>query len=425
MSVARLVAAAMVLFLLSGCGAVRPPGPPVGAERTLPWGAVHADPSDRASDQSLEGRLETGLEEIVDRLAEDGERGAITYRILTLSGGGSRGAFGAGFLVGWSESGRRPQFEVVTGISTGALMATFAFLGPEHDEGLRLYQRVSSADIYRAGSPLQALSGPSVHDTTPMRELIADELTDVVIDSVAREHVAGRRLFIGTTNLESSRFTIWDLGAIASSERPDRYAHYRDVVLAAAAFPVMFPPVYIPVEIDGQFYWEAHVDGAARAAVFARSFMLDLEDLIEKVEGRGKSLASELYLIANVRPSRPVYVEVRARAASVAERSVDTMMAGIGVFSAQSVFQMAMHSGTRYHATWIPTSVELDMSPLEFDPEEMNRLFEVGYELGRSERPFIQVIDPPERPEELLEIVDPDELYDLDVLSIEREAGLR
>ena len=420
----RLILAVLVSALVGGCGATRPPGPPVGAERTLPWGAVLADPSEAIDETNLEGRLEKGLDQIVERLAEDGGDRRLAYRVLALSGGGSRGAFGAGFLLGWSASGNRPSFEVVTGISTGALMATFAFLGPDYDDGLRLYQRVSSADLYRVGSPLQILSGPSMHDTTPMRELIAREIDDEVIDAVGAEHRAGRRLFIGTTNLESGRFTIWDLGAIASSDRPERYERYRDVVLAAAAFPVMFPPVYIPVEIDGERYWEAHVDGAARAAVFARSFMLDLEDLLERVKRRGMSLSSDLYVIANARPSRPVYTEVRARASSVAERSVDTMLTGIGVFSATALFQMAMHSGTGYRITWIPTYVQLDASPLEFDPDEMSRLFDIGYRMGSSERPFIWTTEPPESPEALLEIVDPDAVFDLDVLTLERAAGL-
>jgi len=146
---------------------------------------------------------------------EAGVTGKIPYRALTLSGGGSRGAYGAGVLSGWTARGDRPQFDVVTGISTGALTATHAFLGPEFDDGLKIYKNISDDDVFRKLSMLKAIKGPAVFDTAPLRETLLSIITEATLDLVAAEHRRGRRLFIGTTNLDANVFTIWDMGVIA------------------------------------------------------------------------------------------------------------------------------------------------------------------------------------------------------------------
>ncbi len=416
--------AVIAAIVVSGCGATRPPAPPIGAERVLPWGAVVSWPDGPVDSGSLEGRLDSGLASLAQRAAERDSDTPFTYRMLALSGGGARGAFGAGFLTGWSETGTRPRFDVVTGISTGALMATFAFLGPAYDDGLRLYTNVNNADIYTSGTPLRLITAPSILDTTPMRALIAAQITDPVLDAVAREHAAGRRLFVGTTNLETGRFTIWDLGAIASSTRPDRAERYHDVLLAATAFPIMFPPVYIPVEIDGETYWEAHADGATRAAIFARVFMLDVEDLMERANIGPGEVQGELYTLLNTQAPPSTYRDLQPRVASIAERSVSIMLDGVTVYSGDALFRMAMFTGVDFWAAFIPSSIELSESPLEFEPDEMGRLFRIGYEMARSEHPFIIHYPAPENPEGLLKVINPDESFDVDLRAYERAAGL-
>jgi predicted acylesterase/phospholipase RssA len=146
----------------------------------------------------------------------------ITVRGLALSGGGSHGAYGAGVLIGWTDAGTRPEFDVVTGISTGALTATAVFLGPEQDDSLRMYTKVTNKDIYKSRGLLAVLTEDSMYDAAPLRALIAKQIDDGVLQAVAREHARGRRLFVGTVNLDAEAFTIWDMGFIASSDRPDK-----------------------------------------------------------------------------------------------------------------------------------------------------------------------------------------------------------
>jgi hypothetical protein len=220
--------------------------------------------------------------------------------VLALSGGGAHGAFGAGLLRGWSESGTRPAFKIVTGISTGALIAPFAFLGSGYDATLEdFYTTIATKDIYRERSYLAILFDPSAMvDTTPLQKIVAKQVDDKVLAAVAQAHRQGRRLFIGTTNMEADRFVIWDMGAIAASGKPDALELFRQVMLASAAIPVAFPPVYIPVEANGQRYEEMHVDGGTAAQVFFYGFTLDLDAAQRElgIQNRGRV---RLFIVRN------------------------------------------------------------------------------------------------------------------------------
>ena len=169
------------------------------------------------------------------------ESGAVN--VLALSGGGANGAFGAGFLCGWSASGHRPPFKLVTGISTGALQAPFAFLGSEYDETLRTaYTTITTKDVYRERSLLDILfNAESLADTRPLAQTIARQVDEKVLAAVAEAHARGRRLFVGTTNIDAGKLVIWDMGAIAASGQPGALDLFRRVMLASAAIPVAFP----------------------------------------------------------------------------------------------------------------------------------------------------------------------------------------
>ena len=185
-------------------------------------------------------------------------------------GGGANGAFGAGLLKGWTESGTRPAFKLVTGISTGALIAPFAFLGSGYDATLEdFYTTITTKDIYRERSYFAILFDPSsMTDTTPLQKIVAKQVDENVLAAVAQAHRQGRRLFIGTTNMEAGKLVIWDMGAIAASGKPGALELFRKVMLASAAIPVAFPPVFIPVKAAGKEYEEMHVDGGTAAQVF-------------------------------------------------------------------------------------------------------------------------------------------------------------
>ena len=181
--------------------------------------------------------------------------------VLALSGGGPDGAFGAGFLNGWTARGDRPKFTVVTGASAGALMAPFAFLGPSHDERMKnaFYSGDMGNLLHFEG--VRGLVGSGLFSPEPLRQLIAKYIDDEILAEVAREHRAGRRLFIVTTNLDAQRTAIWDMGAIASSSDPKALDLFRSVMAASASIPGVFPPVMIEVEGGGKRFTEMHVDG--------------------------------------------------------------------------------------------------------------------------------------------------------------------
>ena len=97
-----------------------------------------------------------------------------TSNYLSLSGGGDNGAFGAGLLVGWTEQGSRPEFNLVTGISTGALIAPFAYLGKDYDPILReVYTQIKPSDVFKSRGFLSGFFGDGLADTTPLYGLIS------------------------------------------------------------------------------------------------------------------------------------------------------------------------------------------------------------------------------------------------------------
>ena len=188
--------------------------------------------------------------------------------VLALSGGGADGAFGAGLLAGWSARGTRPQFTLVTGASAGALIAPFAFLGPAYDETLRSVFATGEMANLLQPEGLAGLFGTGLYKTQPLRDLIARHVDGSMLAAIAREHRAGRRLYIVTTNLDAQRTAIWDMGVIAGSGDPGSLDLFRNVLTASASIPGVFSPMLIEVEADGRRSAEMHVDGgvAARSA---------------------------------------------------------------------------------------------------------------------------------------------------------------
>jgi predicted acylesterase/phospholipase RssA len=183
---------------------------------------------------------------------------------LTLSGGGSKGAFGAGILASWTKAGNRPKFDIVTGISAGALIAPFAFLSPAYDEQIKEgFTTITDPQIYAEHTILGALAAGALASNAPLAKMLDEYITKDMLDLVARESSKGRRLFIGTTNLDADRAVIWDMGAIAASNRPDRLKLFKQVILASTSISGIFPPVQVEVTAAGKTYQEMHVDGGA------------------------------------------------------------------------------------------------------------------------------------------------------------------
>ena len=193
-------------------------------------------------------------------------RGPRTY--LALSGGGADGAYGAGVLNGWTEAGTRPSFSIVSGVSTGALIAPFAFLGSGHDATLRhLYTSGVAESLLDAPSAFNAIFGAGLFGNKRLRELVANYIDADFVAAVATEYAKGRLLLIVTTNLDSQRTAIWDMGKIASLRTPEALNLFRDVVAASASLPVVFPPMLVTAEANGRVFQEMHVDGGVTAPV--------------------------------------------------------------------------------------------------------------------------------------------------------------
>lgn len=297
---------------------------------------------------------------------------------LAISGGGANGAFGAGLLCGWTAKGDRPQFDVVTGISTGALIAPFAFLGSDYDPVIReVYTTISTSSILTKRSLLAALFSDALADTRPLWTLMSRYVDDALLDEIAAEYAKGRLLLIGTVNLDSRRSVIWNIGAIAESDHPRALQLIRSILIASAAIPAAFPPVMIDVEVDGRKFQEMHVDGGCLNEVFLypTSFVP-----VELKVTATRSRQRQVYVIRNSRLD-PEWSEVERRTLNIAERAISALIHSQGLGDLDRMFMTARRDGMDFNLAYIPEEFrELPTEP--FDPKYMRKLFDLGYALG-------------------------------------------
>jgi predicted acylesterase/phospholipase RssA len=297
-----------------------------------------------------------------------------------VSGGGANGAFGAGLLNGWSATGTRPVFKIVTGVSTGALIGPFAFLGPKYDDALReFYTTTTTRDIFQLGSfLLQLLQGEALADTGPLAALIARHVDAGFVGKVAEAHARGRRLYVATVDLDSQQFVVWNMGLIAGSGRPEALELFRQVMLASASIPVAFPPVFFEVEAGGRRYDEMHVDGAVAANLFLSGGVFRFQP-IQARSGRGAG-REDIFVIHNgklrAEPS-PVRRSVRAIGTRVLEAS---LRAG----TVNDLIRVhAINREAGFYWVTIGENVELEGAEV-FDPARMRELYDIGYGVGRA-----------------------------------------
>lgn len=343
-------------------------------------------PTVRASGGTLSPTMARDLELSFDQESDEqfpvGPDGTIDYAHLALSGGGPHGAFGAGLLNGWTKAGTRPVFKIVTGVSTGALMAPFAFLGADYDDELReFYTTTTSARIFTRLRLLpQIFQGESLADSSPMRKTIAEAVDAALLSEIAKAHLSGRRLYIATANLDSQRFVVWNMGLIATSNRPGALDLFRKVMQASASIPVAFPPVLFDVEANGRRYDEMHVDGAVGASVFYSGGVFDF-DASQKAAGRGPG-HEDIFIIHNGQLAS-VNQPTRRTLGSIAMRSIDSAGKAAVVGDLFRIYTVATRSGSGYHWVTMPGDISLQGDTL-FDPVLMGRLFDLGYAKGVS-----------------------------------------
>jgi len=305
------------------------------------------------------------------------------YNVLALSGGGSYGAFSAGLLNGWTASGQRPPFDIVSGVSTGALIATYAFLGPQYDPALRqFYTTTSTADIYQKRFKPAVLWSDSIALSTPLERIIETSVTPQVLCEVAQAHAVGRRLFIGTTNVDTGRLVIWDMGAIAASGNPDSLALYRKIILASASPPGFFPPVPIDINVNGKTYTELHVDGGTTAQVFFRASMIPVEH--GELSGGHRPLVGSCVYVLVAGKDYPDPKCVENRTVKIAGSSLAALTYAQTRNDLIRIYTLTMLTGMDFRVATIPQNWPIHEDSMEFDQAAMRSLFDRGYQWSLS-----------------------------------------
>lgn len=306
------------------------------------------------------------------------------HHYLAISGGGADGAFGAGLLAGWSATGTRPKFTVVTGVSTGALTAPFAFLGSDYDSKLEeIYTTLSTSDLLKRRPIFSVISGDAALGTEPIQTQIRKYIDQEVIDAIAAENSKGRKLFIGTTNLEAGRSVIWNITQIAASGLPQAAELIHKVMLASASIPVAFPPVIIEVEANGQRYDEMHVDGGTTTQIFLYPMGVNWSTISERLEILGPP---NLYLIRNAR-LHPQMKPLDPKIIPIASSAISSLIRTQGIGDMYRLYYGAVRDGLNYNLAYIPAV--FDEKPNEiFDTNYMRKLFNLGYQLAKTGNPW-------------------------------------
>ena len=308
-------------------------------------------------------------------LAANGWTGPLPpMAFLAISGGGDNGAFGGGLLNGWTATGTRPEFKVVTGVSTGALAAPFAFLGPRCDQALKaVYTEVSQRDIFLKRGLLKGFFGDAMADSSPLFRLVGRYVDRRMLDAIAAEYARGRLLLVGTTNLDTLEPVIWNMTAIAASPDPHALELFRKVLLASAAIPVAFPPVLIAVDAGGQHFQEMHVDGGAMAQVFIYPPSLSIAD-------SGVERQRTLYIIRNARLDAD-WASVKRRVLPIAARAVSGLMQSQGMGDLYRIYLTARRDQVDYNLAFIPPTFTTPHTK-EFDQTYMRSLYDLGFQMG-------------------------------------------
>jgi hypothetical protein len=300
---------------------------------------------------------------------------------LAVSGGGGDGAFGAGLICGWSDTGTMPTFKLVTGVSTGSLIAPFVFLGGSYIDQLRkIYTTISDKDIrtMRALNGLYGvLFGDALADTAPLYELISRYVNEQMLSDITSAYKNGRLLLVATASLDEQRPVLWNIGAIAASGHPKALELVRKIILASASIPGAFPPVMIDVEANGRRYQEMNAD----AGVVAQTFLYPIYLGYRLRTGPSRDRERHAYIIRNSRLD-PDWASVTRDFLTITQRAVATMVHYIGYNDMLRIFEAARRDHVDYNLAFIETDF-LKKKREAFDPEYMKALFDNAFEKGR------------------------------------------
>jgi hypothetical protein len=321
---------------------------------------------------------------LIDSFKQEGPvnfLGIKIYPVLAISGGGANGAYGAGLLKGWSKEGSRPTFKIITGVSSGSLIALYAFLGKDYDDQLEnFFTTVSTKDIMRKNNLFKILFGDSLMSPAPLVKKISSIVDGKLMAKVAEEHKRGRRLFVGTVNLDAQEFVVWDMGALACKGGADSLKMFRKIILASCSLPMTFPPVHFKVSSEsGELYDEMHVDGGTIRGVFY------IDRLTKNMEGAAKAFGidpsryrPQIYILSNAYMS-PIRQQVTDDLVGISMRSLDTVVAAAGNGDVYRLYTTAKRRGLDFNLAYIPADFKPNPKEM-FDTKEMQRLFKRGYD---------------------------------------------
>jgi hypothetical protein len=309
--------------------------------------------------------------------------------VLAISGGGSNGAYGAGVLVGWSDAGTRPDFDIVTGVSTGALTAPFAFLGKDWDR--RLTQAYTGDAVGRILQKrgLDLFFTPSLFRNHALRQLVDKYVDYPMLYAVALENAKGRRLLIATTNLDTEQTVIWDMGAIAARGDAAALQLFRDVLVASASIPGVFPPSLIEVQGANRKLSEMHVDGSVTTPFFIAPEAL----LLSILPGRDKSGPGEVRVIVNGQIDGG-FGFTKGDALSILGRSWIAMNKAQMRTHLTANAAFTRRNGGVFQYTAIPDDAQGDFSGLDFSAKSLRSLFALGYKMGKTGTAWVSPTDP-------------------------------
>ena len=312
-------------------------------------------------------------------LAEQGHKGPLPPAVfLAVSGGGDNGAYTAGLLNGWTATGTRPEFKLVTGISTGALIAPFAFLGPKYDALLKtVYTTISPKDVLVPRGLIAGMMSDAMADNAPLWKLTRKSVTLDLLKEIAAEYAKGRFLLMATVDLDARRGIIWDMGKIASYGTPQALDLFISIMIASASIPGAFPPTMIDVEAGGKRFQEMHVDGGIMAQVFVYPASI----LIAK-EGAAAGITRErkLYVIRNSRLDTD-WAQVERSTMTIAGRAIASLIHSQGIGDTYRIYAIAQRDGVDFNLTFIPSTFNFPHKE-EFDTEYMRKLYDVGFDQG-------------------------------------------
>ncbi len=305
---------------------------------------------------------------------------------LALSGGGDNGAFGAGLLTGWTERGDRPEFYLVTGVSTGAMIAPFAFLGSDYDYVLKkTFTDVDQKDIFIELGLTGALFGDAFADTSPLYKLISEFVTPELLQKIGDEYtVRNRWLVVATTNLDAGVPVMWNMGKLASYGTPESLQLFRKILLASASIPGAFPPVMIDVMAEGKHYQEMHVDGGATSELFlypgALSVMAVKEGVVSPFKNR------QAYIVRNSRLDSE-WRQIERNTLSIMGRAVDQLIQTQGGGDIYRTYLVTQRDGVGFNLAYIGPDFKTPHKK-EFDRHYMNALFNYARDLSRAGYPW-------------------------------------